>query len=680
MATELPGLRVKISADYADFKRGMDDVAQRVAKVGSVAMTAVKAVFAIGAAVGAAGAALVYFTKSSADAAREITNMSRVSGTTTQDFQRLAFAASSVGIQGDKLADIFKDVRDRVGDFMQTGGGPMADFFEKIAPKVGVTADQFAKLSGPQALQLYVDSLEKANVSSQDMVFYLEAMASDTTALLPLLENGGAGMARLAQEAEALGIVMSDYDISALQDFGFQFDKIQAIIKGVKNALAVELAPILSVLTEDVTALAVQSGGWGNIMDKAIKAVAYGIAHLLQVVYNFRAGLHVINITVAYLRKRFAEFIHATAAGFAEMIDTITGKINTMIGGLNSVSPIEIPLIPEMKGADWIRSLELGVEEATAKTREALAGAKDFMNDTTKPLEYVDELFRRVEERKAQLAADGGWLPTTAGDGTSNGGDNKEAEKLREKMMQRLEAIRESLMSERELEIAKHAQTQEDLIAALEMRLLTEDEYRVLREEAEAQHLQRLTEMEQKAANERAKIEERHTTTVNAMRRSALNEAVNLLNMFAGESKAAAIASIALQKGVAIAETVMQTQVAQMRALAELGPIAGAPVAAKIATMGAVSVGLIAAQGIAQAASALSGGGASSIGAGTPAGGGGSANQPAMTQQQQQQPAFAGTLTVQGVNNQTIMVGNNIRDFAEQLLDYQRSGGRVVWA
>ena len=63
----------------------------------------------------------------------------------------------------------------------------MADFFENIAPQVGVTADQFRKLNGADALQLYVSSLQKANVSQNDMTFYLEAIASDASYLLPLL-------------------------------------------------------------------------------------------------------------------------------------------------------------------------------------------------------------------------------------------------------------------------------------------------------------------------------------------------------------------------------------------------------------------------------------------------------------------------------------------------------------
>src|SRR5699024_1069456 len=63
------------------------------------------------------------------------------------------------------------------------------------------------------------------------------------------------------------------------------------------------------------------------------------------------------------------------------------------------------------------------------------------------------------------------------------------------------------------------------------------------------------------------------------------------------------------------------SDLAQMRALAELGPIAGPPVAAKIGVMGKVQAGIAAAAGLAQAASVssrgtggLQGGASGSIG------------------------------------------------------------------
>ncbi len=139
------------------------------------------------------GAFSVQMVTNAAKFGKELSNLANISGIGVEQFQRLAMGARTVGISSEKLADIYKDVNDRVGEFVETGGGPMKDFFEKIAPAVGVTADQFARLSGPEALQLYVDTLEKAGVSQQELTFYLEAMASDTTALIPLLKSGGAG-------------------------------------------------------------------------------------------------------------------------------------------------------------------------------------------------------------------------------------------------------------------------------------------------------------------------------------------------------------------------------------------------------------------------------------------------------------------------------------------------------
>ena len=113
--------------------------------------------------------AVASFVKESALATAQMVRMAELSGTTAQKFQTWAFASRTMGIEQDKLGDIFKDVRDKVGDFLQTGGGPLADFFENIAPQVGVTAEQFRELSGPDALQLYVKSLEQANVSQNEM-------------------------------------------------------------------------------------------------------------------------------------------------------------------------------------------------------------------------------------------------------------------------------------------------------------------------------------------------------------------------------------------------------------------------------------------------------------------------------------------------------------------------------
>lgn len=178
MAEAIGSLFVALGLDSAAFSAGMKRVQSQAAQfAGNLGK-------AMGAIVAAAAPAMAAMGMAAADAAAEIQRSAQLANAAPSEFQGWAAGAKSVGIEQDKLADILKDVNDRVGDFIATGGGPMVDFFDRIAPKVGVTADQFRNLSGPQALQLYISSLEKANVNQQDFTFFLEAMASDSTALL----------------------------------------------------------------------------------------------------------------------------------------------------------------------------------------------------------------------------------------------------------------------------------------------------------------------------------------------------------------------------------------------------------------------------------------------------------------------------------------------------------------
>src|SRR5699024_132168 len=130
----------------------------------------------------------------------------------------------------------------------------------------------------------------------------------------------------------------------------------------------------------------------------------------------------------------------------------------------------------------------------------------------------------------------------------------------------------------------------------------TEAEMMELREDLEQQHQDRLTEISAAAEQERARNGERWAQFELQQRAAVDSGAVVLLDQFAGESKAAALASIALSKGLAIAQIIQNTAAAQMRAMAELGPLAGPPMAAKIGVMGAVQAGIVAATGLAQAA------------------------------------------------------------------------------
>lgn len=272
-------LTLDLVAKVSGFVQGMDAAERSSAKWRKeVEKNAKAAGVAIGAGIAAGVTALGAITVGAINSAKEISNLSSVANTSTTEFQKYAAGAKVVGIEQEKLADIFKDVNDKVGDFLNTGGGALADFFTNIAPKVGVTADDFRNLSGPQALGLYVHSLEKANVSQADMTFYMEAIASDATSLLPLLRNNSEGFTMLGDAAEAAGAIMDDATEVAKLQFEIESGKLKGINAQQQerlNGLAAELDRLqkLKKANED----AAKAAAFGSNLDQENSTAAAGL-------------------------------------------------------------------------------------------------------------------------------------------------------------------------------------------------------------------------------------------------------------------------------------------------------------------------------------------------------------------------------------------------------------------
>ena len=204
----------------------------------------------------------------------QIEVLSQIAGTTAEEFQRFAVGAETVGFAMDKTADIIKDVNDKIGDFLATGAGPMADFFENIAPQVGVTAEEFKNLSGTDALALYVRSLEEANVNQAEMTFYMEALASDATALVPLLSDNATEMKRLGDEAAEAGRILDNEMVASARETEIALSQMAGEIKGNLSRALLNLAPLLTGASKGVALLTENINFLFSAMDEAERRTA----------------------------------------------------------------------------------------------------------------------------------------------------------------------------------------------------------------------------------------------------------------------------------------------------------------------------------------------------------------------------------------------------------------------
>lgn len=221
MATKLGTLTLDLVAKIGQFVEPMNqaerkarDASEGIADSFNTASLAAKAFGAVVA--GASVAGVTAFVNQTINAGNEVQKFSQLANASMAQFQYYAKGAETAGISMESFADKMKDMQDRIGDFQQTGGGPLADFFENIAPLVGVTIEQFQRLSGPEALQLFYDSLEKVGATQNDMKFYMESIISDSSLLIPLLKNGGEGFKKWGDAAQNAGAIMSDSMVEQL--------------------------------------------------------------------------------------------------------------------------------------------------------------------------------------------------------------------------------------------------------------------------------------------------------------------------------------------------------------------------------------------------------------------------------------------------------------------------------
>lgn len=306
-------LRVNLGLDSAQFNSGLKSAQSGMARLGKQIAAAMAGVAA---SAGIAGAAI----QSAAGRATEMKRFADVAGAGYEEFQRVAQAAKAVAIESDKLADIYKDVNDKVGDFLQTGGGPMADFFENIAPQVGLTAREFAKLSGPDALQAYYNALEKAGLSQAEMTFYMEAIASDATMLIPLLRKNGAEFSRLGDQAEALGLVMSEKTAAGAKRFQENIRVLGQSMQGLWNRVLGRVIGGMEALSARLVEAASSGGGLRSAVD-AISWAMNALARGVMVVFDNLGTLY--DLLKVFAAAKIATGTLAAAGAFISLAKTV---------------------------------------------------------------------------------------------------------------------------------------------------------------------------------------------------------------------------------------------------------------------------------------------------------------------------------------------------------------------
>ena len=252
---ELDARTAKLDAKLKKVERnldGVDDSTKKVdgslKKVGKVAGVAGAAILKTAAAATALATALTAIVLSSAKNRRELELLAGQAKTSTSDFQALSFATSKYGIDAEKIADISKDIADKIGEFSAAGTGAFQDYADVMKlskDQAREAAQEFEGLSSQEILGKMVSRMEDASVSGDKMTFVLESLGSDASRLIPLFKGNSSELKELKKRFDDVNksLQITGTQADALRDVSNTFTLMTSSIGNATTAISATLAP-----------------------------------------------------------------------------------------------------------------------------------------------------------------------------------------------------------------------------------------------------------------------------------------------------------------------------------------------------------------------------------------------------------------------------------------------------
>lgn len=210
-------------------KKDAKEVGASIAAIGVAAATA-----AVG--IGVAGLSIV---KNTAQQVTEADRWAKSLKMSTQDLLSWQYAAEQAGLTGDNIADIFKDINDKVGDAVLNKSGEAAQALDTL----GLSAEKLSKQSPDKQLMAISSALQKIP-SQAGKTNILESLGNDLSKMLPLFDNNNEKLKQFIQLSKDFGVAPPQEDIDNLVKVNQFFQDIETSARGLKMEIASGLAKV----------------------------------------------------------------------------------------------------------------------------------------------------------------------------------------------------------------------------------------------------------------------------------------------------------------------------------------------------------------------------------------------------------------------------------------------------
>lgn len=507
-------LAVEVTADASGLSRGLAGAGKETDAFESRLGGLTNKLKILGPAAIAAGTAFtIGMIKSVANTADELAKLSARTGVAVEDLSRLQFAAGLSGVSNQALTASIERLSRGMAD-AAAGTGEAGKAFAAMGIEVqnqdGSLKSQRDVLEEvAERFASYADGAEKSALAQQ-------IFGRSGAQLIPLLNSGARGLKDMAKESDNLGNTISTNTAKAAERFNDNLTRMSTGLGGIARTLS---GPLIESFADFTQALidAEKNGDALKDVTEGIRKAMTGVAVILETIA-------VLGVNTAFVFQSIGREIGATAAQmalFAQLefkqalsigeelradsiaaraeVDRLTAAILSLRQASTATDVSGAPSVNGSKPAAPQVTDEKESAAAQARATAAAAERADFENRLKALREFTmdeSELTRkRHEERLAEAreAFEKGHQTEEEYNELRLALQETHEQQLMAQrtagLEEKLDFLRDSLLTEEELLAEQHVKEMETLVAALEEKMMTEQEFMLMSQDLEMKHM-----------------------------------------------------------------------------------------------------------------------------------------------------------------------------------------------
>jgi hypothetical protein len=280
---------IELALKDAAFRKGLSGALQQVKGFGG----GISAIHGAIAGLGSAGiiGALLGTVKKFAAGGEDLDKMAKRTGVSGTALSELGFAAEQSGQGLDTLETSLKRMQKTVGGAFKGS----KESWEALH-RIGVSVSELRGLQPDQQFEVIAEALSKIKDPTMRAAGAMQIFGRSGTDLLPMMEDGAAGIAKLRKEAKDLGLSKSQEDISLAAKMAEAFKALGRVSGSIFSKIGSAITPVVLEYTKVLTGMLATTGKWikdnkGLVQTIALVATGGALAAAAFTVLGLSAAL-----------------------------------------------------------------------------------------------------------------------------------------------------------------------------------------------------------------------------------------------------------------------------------------------------------------------------------------------------------------------------------------------------